>query len=189
MTRALSIAAFALGSFASAGEQAAPDPFQELDATIAKSLERDKFSQASRDFLKVLWQEYKEAFQKNERRMDWHGGGEKAGAPDIKTYAEYVGRYARADREPAAPFIEVTTDAGGRFRVKLEGHTIPAVAWNRGILFTTGNIVYSDLPDLGSKPHATMEMVVITLYEGQFVLASPQTPAWRGGRRLKKLEP
>lgn len=172
---------------AAAGERTGPDPFKELDAKLAKSLERDKFSQASRDFVKVIWQEYKAAFQKNERPMNWHGFGRDATMPDIKSYDEYVGKYGRAGGAGARSLIEVTKDTAGRFFVELEGHTIPAIAVNRGILFTTGDVVHdSRLPRLGPKPHATLELYSLTRHKDRYLFTAPGAPPSRA-RPLDKL--
>jgi len=161
---------------ATAAEQVAPDPFKELDAKVAKALDRDKFSQASGDFVRALWDEYKAAWRKNEQKMDWRGAGGKAATPRIKSYRDYVGRYGRGGR----PVLEVVTDAAGRFLVKLEGHTIPAVAVNRSILFTSGDVVYAPtLPRLGPKPHAVLEFITLTRHQDRYVVTSPGAPLSR----------
>ena len=160
---------------AAAGERAGPDPFKELDAKLAGSLERDKFSQASRDFVQALWGEYKTAWRKNEQKMDWRGAGGKA-APRIRSYQEYVGKYSRGAR----PILEVATDPAGRFLAKLEGHTIPAIATNRSILFTSGDVVYAPtLPRLGPKPHAVLEFFTLTRQQDRYVFTSPGAPLSR----------
>ena len=161
---------------ATAAEAVGPDPFKELDAKVAKALERDKFSQASGDFVRALWGEYKAAWRKNEQKMDWRGTGGKAAPPQIESYQEYVGKYGRGGR----PVLEVVTDAAGRFLVKLEGHTIPAVAANRAILFTSGDVVYAPtLPRLGPKPHAVLEFFTLTRQQDRYVFTSPGAPLSR----------
>jgi hypothetical protein len=147
------------------------DALKELDARIAERLERDQFSQASRQLIKTFWQEYREAFLKNERKMD--GSWPRDAEPDIKSYDEYLGFYASEAPQRRGLSLEVATDARGRFLVKLEGHELPSVPCNRGILFTSGDFVYSDLPTLGQKPHATLELMLLVRIGGKYALTKP----------------
>lgn len=179
------VCAFAGCVAAALGAEREESPvLKELDAKIAKALAQEKFSQASRDFVKALWEEYKQDYVKNDRPMHWRGSGRGAKAPDMKSYDAYVGKYGRGKR----PFLVIAKDAQGRLLVKLEGHTIPALAWNRGILFTTGDVVYSRVPNLGARRHACLEYFIITRVAGrQYVMKSPLSPRWPG-RPLVKLD-
>lgn len=176
LRRPIAVCLLAAGTLTNAGAAREADPLKELDAKVAKALERETFSQASRDFVKALSDEYQAAWRRNEQTMDWHGSGAKATAPQIQSYQDYVGAYGRGGR----PFLQVTTDAAGRFLVTLEGHTIPAVAVNRAILLTTGDVVRAPtLPRLGPKPHATLEFFTLTRRQGRYLFTAPGAPPSR----------
>ncbi|MFW6162647.1 MAG: hypothetical protein ACODAJ_07735 [Planctomycetota bacterium] len=115
--------------------------------------------------------------------MDWHGSGRKPVAPQIQSYQDYVGSYGRGGR----PFLQVKTDAAGRFLVTLGGHTLPAVATNRSILFTTGDVVHAPrLPRLGPKAHAALEFFTLTRRKGRTLFTAPGLPPSQA-RPLAKL--
>jgi hypothetical protein len=156
---------------AAKAQEAQPKVLDELDAKINRQLAQEKWSDASRQLVKTLWQEYRDAFTKNEPNLDYHGRGDAV--PDVKACDEYVGEYLAAERPSGGTFLEVATDEKGRLLVKLEGHTIPAVAWNKGVLFTTGDVVYSSTPNLGSSPHATLEYLTIVRIKGEFSFCAP----------------
>ena len=147
--------------------QAEPPVLNELNVKIAKGLKSKEWSNESKNLIAKVWSEYKATFIRNKPKMNYSGPSSLK--PDLKKYDEYLGRYLRK-KDDARVFIEVFKDAEGRFIVKLEGHEIPAVAYNRGILVTTGDIVYSRLPRLGPRPHATLEMFVLSKVKGQYYL-------------------
>ena len=164
-------------------EAAGPDEHEalgELDAKISGSLQRRKWSESSRQVVRALWGEYKQAFVRNER-PSW-----AESRSDIKGYQEYLGRYARAGKSPEEVFIEVLASAQDRFMVKVEGHTIPAVAWNGGILFTTGDVVYDGgVPHLGTRPHCTLEYLCIRRVGGQHYATTPGSRIERAVKLIK----
>jgi len=87
----------------------------------------------------------------------------------ITSYEEYVGNY-RVGGKP----IEIVQDEARRFFVKLEGHTIPGVAVNNTIVFTTGDVVEARLPSLNLKEYASLEYFMIVREDGKFYFGSPQ---------------
>jgi len=151
------------------------DALKELEGKVAKSLARATFSDPSRRFVMALWEEYRQAFVSNKRPQAYRGQADVR--PDVASYDDYLGRYAAKGRSSKQPAVEVITDGARRLVVKLEGHTIPAVAWNKCILFTTGDVVYSRTPALGAKPHATLEYYVLRRVKGRYSLSSPDAPA------------
>jgi len=155
---------------------------EKLAIKINGSVDRGKWSLPSREFVKSLWAEYKQAHLKNEQKLNYHGTGKVM--PKIRAYKEYVGRYEMQGERRGA-FLEVFADKQGRYFVKLEGHVIPAVAWNKMILFTTSDVVYSKVPDLGAKPHATLEFFVVAQVPEGFVFSAPGE-ALDAGRKLVK---
>ena len=167
----LTIALGAFAAMAAEAQEAQPGVLDELDAKINQQLDREKWSDASRQFVKTLWQEYRDAFITNEPNLNYYGRGDAV--PDVKAYDEYVGEYLAAERPSGVAFLEVLTDEKGRLLVKLEGHTIPAVPWNKSVLFTTGDVVYSSTPNLGSSPHASLEYLTIVRIKGEFFFSAP----------------
>lgn len=160
-----------------------PAPLGSLSRKIAKNLERGKWSAASKAFTAQLWQEYKQAWLRNRRGTGFSGHWR----PDIKSYDDYVAKYAM--RQPAkGPALEVFTDGNGRFIVKLEGHEIPAVAHNRSLLVTTGDVVRSHLPAPGGKPHATLEYFLISRIKGEYYLSSPGARSLSEMQKIQRLD-
>ena len=98
-------------------------------------------------------------------------------ASDVTNYNDYLGVYAMSRAGATQPakrqkLIEVAQDNKGRFLVKLEGHTIPAVRADNRLWITTGDITYAPyLPDFVEKPHASLEMFTIVRVKGRYYFA------------------
>lgn len=102
--------------------------------------------------------------------------------PQITSYRDYVGKFRRPTDKPDRVFVEVLQSEDGRFSVVLEGQDFPAVARNGVLLFTTGDVVYSPLPQLGEKPYATLEMFQLVRFDDGFqFLSLGQTPSEQSG--------
>jgi len=137
------------------------DSFAELDGKISKSLSRDK------------WDDYKKSHLNPEDDKGGHSISGKMSSAE--NYDEYIGKFARGEVE--SEFIEITKSKEGRYFVGLEGHTIPAVANNKCIFFTTGDVVYSALPRLGNKPYCDLEMGMVILVKDTYYFGSPGSSA------------
>jgi hypothetical protein len=168
----------------------APNPFKELDEKIGGQIVKEDWSDDSKAFVAAMWKDYKAAHVANKMERQWHklrwrqqssdeqpgrnpkktsgeiiGGvivaehvrpAGKRHAMWITSYDEYVGRY-RYKNKP----LEITQDEAKRFFVKLEGHTIPAVAMNNSIIITTGDVIEARLPNLNEKKYASLEYFMI----------------------------
>jgi hypothetical protein len=163
-------------------EDTADAEFAKIDKKVNTNIDRKDWSPASREFVKALWAEYRQAHLKNEQKMSYSGRGKLM--PTIQSYNQYLGRYTMKGERGA--FLEVINDEQGRYFVQLEGHRIPAVAWNKMILFTTGDVVNSKLPDLGSNVHATLEFFVLARSSDDYFFSAPGEPL-DAGRKLVKL--
>ena len=140
--------------------------FDKWDAKITHAFQqKDRFSKASETYVKAIWEDYKRAHKLNRQEMSAriiYGV-----MPDIKSYDQYVGKYRRRDDPKGRVFIEVVKTVGGRYAVKAGEHRILAVAANKCIIFTTGDVVYSPFPQLGSAPYATLETVILVRSRGK----------------------
>jgi len=146
------------------------DPLAELDAKITKSLAGDKWNHASKVFVREMWKDYRKAYTLSATEESVRSiAGE---LPDVEQYEDYLGAFGR-EADSNHPFLEITEDKAGRFHVKLEGHTIPAVLKNKTVVFTTGDVVYSRKPRLAEKPYCTLELFMVIQTEGKFFIASP----------------
>ena len=160
------------------------DPLAELDGKITKSLTSDKWNYASKTFVRVLWEDYRKAHLN--APMETSTGSISGKMPDVKQYEDYIGAFGRgADADH--PFLEIARDEAGRFGVKLEGHTIPAVQRNKTVVFTTGDVVYSSMPTLSEKPYCTLEIYMVIRTGGKFFFGSPTMPPdkWMPLSKLK----
>jgi len=179
------LAAFALVAAAAlAAEEQMPASFAILDAMVEQQLKTGNFSEASKELVKLLLEEHKQAFLKDERKLAYTGLPDAK--PDVKNHNEYVGKYTQSPDKPDASTVELALDGKGRFVVRSAGTELPAVAYNMSILFTTGEVVHANVPNLGARPHATLEFLAIARINGQYCIKSPCSPHWPG-TPLKKL--
>jgi hypothetical protein len=156
---------------------------KELDAKIAKSVASDSWNGASREFVRIVWEDYRKAHI-NPPKSGWIGLSRRS---DAESLDMYIGAFRSKPEVEVPVALEISKSESGRFFVEIEGYEIPAVIVNHCIAFTTGDVVYSAMPQLASKPYCTLEMFVVILTEGKFYLASPLSPpdTWR---LLSKLE-
>lgn len=145
----------------------------ELDAEISKSLATDKWNYASKTFVRILWEDYRKTHLNPSKETSSRSVFGKM--PDVERYNDYLGAFGRG-ADATRAFLEITEDGNGRFHVKLEGHTIPAVQRNKTVVFTTGDVVYSSMPRLSDKPYCTLEMYMVIRTGGKFFFGSPSTP-------------
>lgn len=148
------------------------DPVEQLDVKITKSLQSSKWNTASTEYIQAIWSDFKLAHIANEQDLS-RASGIAGKLPDVESYDQYIGKYRHPGFVERRGIIEVKKSDSGRFVVKLEGHVMPAVAANRCVYFTTGDVVYSRLPELGSKPYAELEFFMIVRLDGDYVLMSP----------------
>lgn len=159
----------ALPVFAAADE----NPLSKLDSEIAASLASEKWDYASKAFVRVLWDDYRKAHLSP--TGDRSARSVFGKMPEVEKYEEYIGIFGRG-ADASRPFLEIVQDSTGRFHVKLEGHTFPSVMRNKSIVFTTGDVVYSHMPQLASKPYCTLELFMVIRTGGSFFFAGPSTP-------------
>lgn len=148
------------------------DPLTELESEITQSLSSERWDPAGKAFVRARWEDYRRAHLNPKSGDSTHSMFGKM--PDVESYEDYVGAFARR-AAARRPFVEVTRSEG-KFFVKLEGHTIPAVPHNKSIFFTTGDIVHSRLPAFGEKPYCTLEMFLIMRSDGTLYFGSPAMP-------------
>ena len=147
----------------------------ELDAVdreITQKLAHDKWDDASKAFVRALWEDFQEAHLGKPEGTSTRGIFGKM--PDVEKYDDYLGAFGRG-ANATRPFVEITRDEDGRFFVKLERQTLPAVRRNKIIVFTTGDVIYSSMPTFGDKPYCTLEMFMIIRTDGKFFFAGPST--------------
>ena len=109
-------ATIGLVTIALAAEKQAP--LAELDGKIAEGLARDKWNDASKAFVRALWDDYRKAYLVPTKDMSTHSISGKL--PDVEQYENYLG-FFESGADSGRPFLEITKDESGRFNVKLEG--------------------------------------------------------------------
>jgi hypothetical protein len=161
-------------SMAAVGFGAEDDsPLVRLDSRITAELVSDRLHDASKAFVRVMWEDYRKA-----HLTPMEDGPARAvfgKMPDVQTYDEYLGTFGRGD-DPSRAFLEILKDAAGRYYVKRGELTIPAVPRNKSIIFTMGDVVPSRIPQFGNKPYCTLEMFMIVRTGEEFFLGDPSTP-------------
>ena len=161
------IVAIVLGaSLARAADPPGDDPLNSLDRKINANLQSDNWAEASVVFVRALWRDYRNAHTKNQPGKRVYGIDGKL--PEITDYDEYVGEYNRTDGGKSQKSLSIEKDDQGRFFARLGRHLIPAVATNKCIVFTTGDVVYSRLPRFAAKRYATLEMYVLGKFDGEY---------------------
>ena len=146
------------------------NPFAELDTKIAGQLTGDAWNDASKSYVRVLWEDYKKAHLRPP-------GGTLAtstgGKPqDVADANDYVGDYSKT-LDGQARLMRIRKSEAGHLFVELEGHRFPAVLANEGLLFTTGDIVRSRIPTFTGKPYGELEMMTLSRKAGQFYFGPP----------------
>jgi hypothetical protein len=142
------------------------DPVSVLDAKITKKLAQDQWDEAGRAFVRALWKDYKQA-HRNPQAASGERRSLQGDMPDVKSYDEYVGSFSPAKR-PGLKYMEVVKDEAGRYFVKLGPHTIPAAPRGGTMVFTTGDVGYSNLPRLAEKYYCTLEIYMLVRVEGKY---------------------
>lgn len=150
----------------------AGNPLSKLDEKIHRNLANEKWSPASKTFVGVLWEDFRNAYQHPAEETGTRSIFGKM--PEIADYEDYLGAFGRG-QDSKKPFIAIVKDEGGKFQIKLEGHTVPAVQKNKTVVFTTGDVIHSAIPTFSEKPYCTLEMYFIVRTEGQFYFGSPST--------------
>jgi hypothetical protein len=183
--RAISLLAtaflLAAPSIATAQENV-PDELKELESKITNQLKTEDWDQESIRFIGALWDDYKQTWVANKQPMSTSASA--ATMPDVEAYDDYLGKYRRPGAPADVSFLEVEKLASGRYVVKLEDHVIPAIAVNKSLYFTTGDVVHdSQLPSLAEKDYAGLELILIRRINGQFVMAD------EGAMRGPRLDP
>jgi len=148
--------------------QPAPLTIESLEAKLAKAWDSKRWSDESVALMKAVWADFKE-----NQKADGGGSTSKVGnvgTPNPADIESYLGAFGAKEGAGAA-LLEVSKNAGG-FAVKVQGQTVPAVVWNKSILFTTGDVVESSTPSFGGKRHGAMEMFLVTSVNGKFYFLS-----------------
>jgi len=161
------------------------DPVTRLENEIFTSLANERWDSSSKSFVHSIWDDYKQAHLNPIESGIIHSITGKI--PDIEDCNQYLGNYMREPNSTRS-FIEIEKDEKNRFYIKLEGHKFPAVLRNKCVIFTTGDIIYSKIPQFGEKPYCTLEMFIVIHTEGKFYCASPEsTPdTWLEITKIKK---
>ena len=168
---ALAIHLALLASHALVSQPADQARLDELDKKIARKLNEENWHEASKAYIRAIWNDFKAAYIENkpERRVS----SIFSRMPDVRNYDEYLGKYVSPEGARSARSLEITKSPEGRFIVKLEGHDIPAVCVNGSILFTTGDVVYSYIPEFAEKPYAQLEFFIIVRLDKKYYFISP----------------
>jgi hypothetical protein len=140
-----------------------------LDTKLNKQWDSGKWSDASVGMMKAIWNGIKAKNEKGQAAKEAAQVG-SLGIPNPDDLGVYVGQFGLKNA-PQRELLEVT-QADGKFSVKLQGHTIPAIIWNKSILFTTGDVVQSPTPALGGKPHGALELMAISSINGKYYFVS-----------------
>jgi hypothetical protein len=148
------------------------DPLLELQDRIAAQLADEKWNEAGKAFVRALVQDYSSAHLSSD--ANGVAACSLSRSPDVASLDEYVGSYSLAWGSQNRS-LRVTKSEVGRFFVDLDGRHIPAVARNRTIVFTTGDVVCSDVATVGAKPYCTLEMFTVLRTGGRFYLAALAT--------------
>jgi len=93
--------------------------------------------------------------------------------PDVRDYHEYLGKYVSPKSARPSVSLEIAKTPEGCFIVKLEGHDFPAIAVNKSILFTTGDVIYARIPWFAKRPYARLEMYMIVRLDKKYYFISP----------------
>jgi hypothetical protein len=149
--------------------------FRKLDDKINKQLKRDQWNYASRTFIRVLWEDYKEAHENANPELSATSIYGKV--PDIQDYGQYVGVFKRDEKKTSKAFLEIKKSDKGTFFVELAGYSYPAIATNKSIVFTTGKITTSTtLPRLALRPYCMLMFFTIARIDGKYFFLSPDKP-------------
>jgi len=167
-----------------ASQRDVQDIFRELEGTINWQLENEDWHEASKAYIRAIWNDFKSAYTENRQDLSLKPGPGRH--PDAQDYDEFVGKYA-APRSAENPLsLEITKTPEGRFLVKFQGHEYPAVAVNRTIVFVTGFVSHSPMPKLGKSPYAELNFKIVVRYGGRYYMHSPGTPAGKENRLVKQ---
>ncbi len=145
------------------------DPLLELRDRINAQLADEKWNEAGKAFVLALVQDYCSAHLSSDASGTAVCGTSRS--PDVASLDEYIGSYSLpwGSRNRS---LQVTKSEAGRFVVDLDGRRLPAVARNRSIVFTTGEVVCSDVATVGAKPYCTLEMLTLLRTGGRLYLAA-----------------
>ncbi|HUU41635.1 MAG TPA: hypothetical protein VMW42_11895 [Desulfatiglandales bacterium] len=150
--------------------------FRKLDDKINKELNNDKWNYASRAFVQVLWDNYKQAHENTKPELSEARIYGKS--PDIQDYSQYVGAYTRdKEKTPNKVFLEIKKSDKGTFFVELAGYSFPAVATGKSIVFANGTIASSPtLPQFAAKPYCMLKIFTIARIDGKYFFFSLDAP-------------
>ena len=84
------------------------EALKKLDDKITRHLTKDRWNEASKKFIRALWDDYKNAHTEAKKPMSSRSYGVDE-SPEIKSYDDYVGSYQGGPR-PGQPFIAVKKD-------------------------------------------------------------------------------
>ncbi len=148
--------------------------FAELDVKIAGQLAQEQWNTASVTFVRVLWQDYINAHLNTKESNVVQSI--KGKLPDVTNPDVYIGNF-RTILNKQEKFLKISKSDTGRFFIELEGHRVPALFKNGCVIFTTGDIVNSDIPSLADKPYCKLEMYIVLCKGGRFYLTLLDAPA------------
>ena len=157
-----------------AAEGDTTDTFSKLNNKIIRQLKSDRWDYTTKMFVRVLWDDFKRAHENTQPELSAtriHGK-----LPDIQDYAQYVGVFKRDQKKTAKVFCRIRKSEKGRFFVEIAKYRYPAVAINKSIIFTTGKIVRSSLPQLTEKPYCTLAIFTIARIDGKYFFISLESP-------------
>jgi hypothetical protein len=155
--------------------------FSHIDKNIMTKLPTtDKWNAASKSYVQAVWLDFKSCHlnPSHETRFSSIFGK----IADTKDYNAYVGTYSihypiqsKSSKQPLKIYKK-----GSRFFVEMQGLKLPAIARNRCIFFTSGQVVFSDLPRMGSGAHCRLVINMVMYSEGKYYLSEVSMPssAW-----------
>ncbi len=148
--------------------------FAELETRINSQLAQEHWDTASVTFVHSLWQDYINAFLNAE--TDDAVKSIKGKLPDVTNSGNYTGNYITILNGKERS-LEISRSDAGRFFVELDGHQIPAILKNGCVIFTTGNVVNSEIPTLANKPYCRLELYIVLCTRGRFYLTLLDAPS------------
>lgn len=149
-----------------APERQLPDmSIKGLTEKITRSAKSERWHPASTAFVVALWKDFAAAHTEKKELLAGRSTSARA-IPDVKTYDEYLGTYGPRE-------MKVARNKDGRLFVHFGPIVMPAVAAGKMILFTTGDMVTSPMPQIGDKPYAALELYCLARIDGQYHVFFP----------------
>jgi hypothetical protein len=149
--------------------------FRKLDDKVSLQMRNKQWDYASKAFVRILWDDYKQAHENTKPELSAikiHGK-----TPDIQDYNQYLGAYTRDKEKTDKVFLEIKKSDKDTFFVELAGYGYPAVATGNSIVFSNGTVEASPtLPRFAAHPYCTLKIFTITRIDGKYFFLSADDP-------------